>query len=143
MLYFSDLQKRISLFYFILFICIVSFSQNFTPESTNPLYEEWRWSSFHELNDKGIRCLIEGENNSMWFGTSKGVVLYDGIEWIYYNKESEILQKPVYGLCLSKNKVLYMDHFWIWNCGAMVISIRRFMARPASVALDASGRMDP
>ena len=69
------------------------------------------------------------------------------LEHIYHGDDFSdglvIQSEPLHGGTMGVNSVRTMDHFWIWNCGAMVISMRRFIARPASVALDASGRMDP
>jgi len=76
-------------------------------QRSNPLYEPWRWKTFAELNDKGIRCLVEGKDQSMWFGTAKGVYHYDGLKWQNYSEVNEVLKAPVYGLCYTRNDILY------------------------------------
>ena len=89
------------------FISLARAGEEYTPEQTNPLFENWRWKTIAELSDKGVRCQIEGSDNSIWFGTGKGVFYYDGLHFKQYHDENEILSSPIYGLCLTSKKVLY------------------------------------
>jgi ligand-binding sensor domain-containing protein len=79
----------------------------YTIRQANPLFEPWRWKTFAELNDKGIRCLVEGRDQSMWFGTAKGIFHYDGLKWQNYYEINEVLTAPVYGLCYTKDDILF------------------------------------
>ncbi len=79
----------------------------YTVKKSNPLYESWRWKTYTELSDKGIRCLTEGKNQSMWFGTGKGIYHYDGLQWQHYLDVNDVLKAPVYGLCFTTKDVLY------------------------------------
>ena len=76
-------------------------------QPSNPLYESWRWNTFTELGDKGIRCIIEGKDQSMWFGTGKGLFHYDGLHWENYFEVNDVLKAPVYGLCYTSKEILY------------------------------------
>jgi ligand-binding sensor domain-containing protein len=82
-------------------------SVNYIPLGSNPLFESWRWKTFSELGDKGIRCIEEGKDQSVWFGTAKGVFHYDGLIWINYFDENEVLKAPVYSLCYTSSDKLY------------------------------------
>lgn len=80
----------------------------YTFRQSNPLHEPYRWKTFTELSDKGIRCMVEGEDQSMWFGTAKGLYHYDGLHWNHYQEANEVLKAPVYGLCYTNDDILYV-----------------------------------
>jgi ligand-binding sensor domain-containing protein/putative methionine-R-sulfoxide reductase with GAF domain len=79
----------------------------YIPLETNPLFDTWRWKSFQELSNKSVRCFVEGKDKSIWFGTGKGVLHYDGIKWITYFNEGPVLQSPIYGLFYTSTGILY------------------------------------
>ena len=83
-------------------------SEPYTVKQENPLYEPWRWKTFAELGDKGIRCLTEGSDQSMWFGTGKGLFHYDGLHWQNFKEANEVLASPIYGLCYTQKGTLYV-----------------------------------
>ena len=92
----------------LVFSSVTAFgSVPYSIQQANPLFEPWRWKTFAELNDKGIRCLVEGKDQSMWFGTAKGLYHYDGLKWQNYFDVNEVLQAPVYGLCYTIDDILY------------------------------------
>ncbi len=101
--------KKLSLIFFSFFIISNAFleAQFYAPKKNNALFEDWRWNIFEELSDKGIRCLVEGDHHSVWFGTGKGVMHYDGLNWTQHLEENEILSKPIYGLYRAENGTIY------------------------------------
>ena len=102
-------MKRItSVFAIILMSTVLLYpSEKYTVQPSNPLYETWRWKSFTGLADKSVRCFTEGKDQSMWFGTAKGIFHYDGIHWERYYDEDTVIQASVYGLCYTKSDMLY------------------------------------
>ena len=92
----------------VCFTLILAGSEPYSIEPSNPLYESWRWKTYTELGDKGIRCLTEGKDHSMWFGTGKGLYHYDGLHWNNYLEVNDVLKAPIYGLCYTGRDILYV-----------------------------------
>jgi ligand-binding sensor domain-containing protein/peptidoglycan hydrolase CwlO-like protein len=103
----NSMRINTIILFFILLPVINIQAGEYTPVTTNPLFESWRWNNYEVLNDKGVRCIAEGNDSSIWFGTSVGVFNYDGISWVQYFNEDTVLKKPVYGLHIKKNNDLY------------------------------------
>lgn len=101
------MRLRILLFLFGISFIPLGGSVNYTIQESNPLFESWRWKPFTELGDKAVRCIVEGKDQSLWFGTAKGVFYYDGLNWTNYFEENEVLRAPVYALCYTSSDVLY------------------------------------
>ncbi len=59
------------------------------------------------MNDKGVRCIAEGRDSSIWFGTSVGLFHYNGIEWVQYLNEDTVLKNPIYGIHINENNDVY------------------------------------
>ncbi len=109
----NKIQQSVKLRYFknIVFLSMIVLplrgSVHYDPVGSNPLFENWRWKLYSELGDKGIRCITEGEDHSLWFGTAKGVFHYDGLHWQQYFEEYEVLKAPVYGIRYTGSRRVY------------------------------------
>ncbi|MFP6643893.1 MAG: hypothetical protein VCF24_10100 [Candidatus Latescibacterota bacterium] len=79
----------------------------FIPTHPDPLLEEWRWRSFHELKGKGLRCLAEGMDGSMWFGVDAGVERYDGVHWTSFTHADGLQPAPVRTLLSASDGSIY------------------------------------
>jgi ligand-binding sensor domain-containing protein len=101
------MRSRITFCLFIIAFVSLNGSVNYTEEKTNPLFESWRWKTFSELGDKAVRCIAEGKDQSLWFGTARGLYHYDGLHWKNYFEENEVLKAPVYALCYTSSDILY------------------------------------
>src|ERR1035437_270763 len=91
-------RRILYLFSFLsLIICqhAVFGQQNFTPEFADPLLEPWRWKQIPELRGKGIRCIIESNDCSIWFGVDNGIYRYNGKEWTFYSSGNSCIQGPI------------------------------------------------
>src|ERR1035437_8897682 len=91
-------RRILYLFSFLsLIICqhAVFGQQNFTPEFADPLLEPWRWKQIPELRGKGIRCIIESNDCSIWFGGDNGIYRYNGKEWTFYSSGNSCIQGPI------------------------------------------------
>ncbi len=71
------------------------------------MMEVWRWSEYPELKGKGLRCMAESTDGSIWFGTDRGVMGYDGLDWWEDTPENGLLGSPVYVLASSSDGSLY------------------------------------
>lgn len=96
----------------IILIFIILFSSGYAkrlykPVIEDPLLEQWRWVKFPELSSKGVQCMVEDNNQTMWFGLDKGVMSYDGSHWIEYNADSGFTNATVRVLSFSENGNLY------------------------------------
>lgn len=102
-------MRKILLIGLLIWHCFLSLIavEDYQPIGVNPLFEPWRWKSFSELSDKSIRCLAEGKDQSMWFGTGKGLYYFDGLKWAHFKDENIVLTAPIYGLCYSHKGILY------------------------------------
>ncbi|MDZ7260971.1 MAG: PDZ domain-containing protein, partial [candidate division KSB1 bacterium] len=81
--------------------------QDYKPVKSDPVLEPWRWQSFPELNGRGVQCLAEAKDGSMWFGVDQGVMRYDGLHWKLYTPEDGLLGAPVTALCAASDGPVY------------------------------------
>ena len=58
--------------------------ESYIPQPSNPLTEPWRWVNYPEASGKGITCVAEDPEGTMWFGGDSMVLSYDGEEWREY-----------------------------------------------------------
>lgn len=58
----------------------------YLPLPAKVVSESWRWNQFPELSGAGVRCLIETRDGKVWVGSSKGVLSYDGYDWLTYDE---------------------------------------------------------
>lgn len=105
--------KQYSILVHLLIInCLAIFSNGFSSQSYNPviedpLLEQWRWVKFPELSAKGVRCLVEDNSNTMWFGLDNGVINYNGSQWIPYNFNTGFTNAVVRELLFTDSGILY------------------------------------
>jgi signal transduction histidine kinase/DNA-binding response OmpR family regulator/ligand-binding sensor domain-containing protein len=91
-------RRILYLFSFLLLIIFqhsVFGQQSFTPEFADPLLEPWRWKQIPELRGKGIRCILESNDCSIWFGVDNGIYRYNGKEWTLYSSENSCIRGPI------------------------------------------------
>ena len=57
-----------------------------TVSSPEPLFEDWRWTTFDEQSGVAgeVEDLIEDPDGSIWFATHAGLQRYDGLTWETY-----------------------------------------------------------
>ena len=86
------MYTRDKLLFVVLFVAasftLVLAKNPYTPKIADPLMETWRWTNYAELNGKGTRCIIEDNNNCVWFGVNEGLLSYDGLEWQEYKEKN-------------------------------------------------------
>ncbi len=71
---------------FLLLYSCQSFSIEYDqPFTVDPFSNITRWNSFKELSGYGLNCMGQSCDSTMWFGTDKGAVSYDGINWVLHN----------------------------------------------------------
>ncbi|MBN2090080.1 response regulator [candidate division KSB1 bacterium] len=70
----------VCLYWFIITSAVWAIKPYF-PQTSNPILEPWRWKQVKALSGKGISCMTEGHDGSMWFGVDKGIMHYDGYVW--------------------------------------------------------------
>lgn len=81
--------------------------QPYQPAHSDPFSEPWRWTVYPELNEQGLRCLVQTADGAMWFGVDDGVWRYDGHAWQLYTPADGLLGAPVYALCAAPDGRLY------------------------------------
>lgn len=79
----------------------------YQPSYADPLLEPWRWKLFTELNGLGLRCMAEGKDGTMWFGTEYGVIKYDGMVWTSYTQSDGLVGEEVWALCATQSGEIY------------------------------------
>ena len=88
------------------------------PVHPDPVLEPWRWQSFPELKGLGLQCMVEGRDGKMWFGTSRGVWRYDGLNWTAYTREDAPFGALVFCLLAARDGGVYagtsegISRFW-------------------------------
>ena len=75
--------------------------QNYSPTFADPLLEPWRWKNIPELRGKGIRCILESKDHSMWFGVDNGIFSYNGKDWKFYGIENSPINGPINVLSMA------------------------------------------
>ncbi|MCC7335226.1 MAG: response regulator [Pirellulaceae bacterium] len=73
----------------------------------NKLNEPWRWQSYPNLSGKGVTCLCEGREGSVWFGVSDGLIRFDGLHWTNYTRAQAKLTGPTSFLTAVSNGNIY------------------------------------
>ena len=94
------------LFYLLFFYLLLSpfplhASAPYQPVMGDAVDESWRWASLHV--SKGLRCLAEAEDGTIWFGTNAGVRCYDGWRWTTYTPKDGLLGAPINALCATRD----------------------------------------
>lgn len=95
----------------------------YVPQFADPMLEDWRYSYFPELDDKGVRSIASSkDNNTYWFGLDSGVVSYDGFDWRHYGLKDGLSGLPVQKIFIDKQDqifaatahglFLFNDHRW-------------------------------
>jgi ligand-binding sensor domain-containing protein len=78
---------------------ITSFSQtwiNYTTEST-----------LNQLCSNQINCIIIDSKNNKWFGTDKGISVFDGENWVSYDTTKGLPDKHITSGAIDKDGVLW------------------------------------
>ncbi len=77
-------------------------------KTPDPLSESWRYTFFHELEDKGIRTLAKSsDENIYWFGVNDGLLKYDGITWKKYTGKDGLIGGSVSKIYVDKDDLVY------------------------------------
>jgi ligand-binding sensor domain-containing protein len=79
----------------------------YQPRGGDPLQERWRWTHVVELDGKGLVCLTEGKDGSMWFGLQSGAIRYDGRKWTAYASKDGLFDAPVTSLCAARDGTIW------------------------------------
>ena len=111
-MYFQNKQNQEKFFLYLVLICTLLFTVGnatrlYKPVIEDPLLEKWRWVKFPELSSKGVQCMVEDNQKTMWFGLDNGVISYDGSEWNEHNNSTGFTNGTVRVLSFSENGFLY------------------------------------
>lgn len=101
-----DLRK---LFLLFVWLPIVASAQDpYVAEFADPMMEDWRYSYFPELDDKGVRSMTSSrDNKTFWFGLDSGVVSYDGFDWKQYGAKDGLTGLPVQKVFVDKQDQVF------------------------------------
>lgn len=96
----------------MLFFCFLSsynvFAQHsYKPEIVDPLLEPWRWKFMPELRGKGVRCIENSPDGTMWFGIDKGVCSYNGMDWNFYDTTNAEINFPISTIISTNDGKIY------------------------------------
>ena len=84
----------------------------YKPVLGDPVTELWRWHSYPELNDIGIRYVVEDDNGIVWLNVKDGLAKYDDLNWVFYNAENTILiykeQFDLTPIYITNNNIPYI-----------------------------------
>ena len=111
-MYFQNKQNQEKFFLYLVLICTLLFTVGnatrlYKPVIEDPLLEKWRWVKFPELSSKGVQCMVEDNQKTMWFGLDNGVISYDGSEWNGHNRSTGFTNGTVRVLSFSETGLLY------------------------------------
>ena len=53
-------------------------------------------TSFPELKGKGLSCMTESNDGSIWFGVTNGVIQYDGLNWTHYSGKNGFIDAKIH-----------------------------------------------
>lgn len=83
----------------------------YQPVFGDPMLEPWRWRTFPELSGLGAQCVAEGDDGTMWFGTSDGVWSYDGLQWVSH-PAAEFQVGSIVTICQGNVGTIYFAGPW-------------------------------
>ena len=86
-------------------------AKTYQPIFGDPMLEPWRWRTFPELSGLGAECVAEGDDGTMWFGTSDGVWSYDGLQWVSHSS-TEVQGSGIVTICRGKAGTMYVAGSW-------------------------------
>jgi len=77
---------------FLLFFATTLLAQDrYDVKTSDPLSESWRFTTFKELDGKGVRTIDKSENGTIyWFGVADGLLKYDGYSWEHFGENEGI-----------------------------------------------------
>lgn len=81
--------------------------KSYTPLTTDPFLEPWRWRHFHELDGKGIRSITEGDSGKIWFSANQGVYEYDGYSFNLHDSADGLSGLPVKDIITTNKNNIY------------------------------------
>ena len=81
--------------------------QPFVPNTPDPIFEPWRWRSFPQLKGKGINCMTEASDGSIWFGADAGIYRYDGLHWQEFTPADGLGDAPITNMLGAKDGTLF------------------------------------
>ncbi|MDZ7346827.1 MAG: hypothetical protein ONA69_08565, partial [candidate division KSB1 bacterium] len=61
---------------------------DYSAEPLDLVKEQFSWTSYPELNGKGVNCIAQDREGKIWFGTESGIFSYDGLHWEQFTKRS-------------------------------------------------------
>jgi len=76
--------------------------EEYKPKYIDPVDRPWQWHTFSELDGKGLLCLAETPDSTMWFGTVNGLYSFDGIHWTEYGEKDGILGQEIRCLLVTR-----------------------------------------
>ena len=79
----------------------------YVPVVGTGLEDQWRWRAYPEVADLGILCVEEASDGMVWAGGDRGVMSYDGWEWLAYGREDGLDGGSVNDLLATTDGRLY------------------------------------
>ncbi len=55
-------------------------------------------------------AILQDDNGYMWFGTTEGLILYDGLNYVIYTEQNGMAENNVTALCTDKDNTLWIGH---------------------------------
>jgi signal transduction histidine kinase len=107
-------QPFIHIFSFIYFsillsTCLLAINK-YIPEQSDRFLELWRWQYFPELSSKGVRCIAEAKDKTIWFGVDGGIIRYDGMKWHFYHSKEIQLRGDITEICVLDDSSIYVGN---------------------------------
>ncbi|MBD3268043.1 response regulator [bacterium] len=90
------------LLWFVLLAAPVWASQPFTPQTTDPMQDDWRWRDFPSLEGRGVTAMAQTRDGDLWFAVESGLTRYDGLDWHDIHLKTSQVQLPLFSLCALK-----------------------------------------
>ncbi|NJM16300.1 MAG: hypothetical protein HC896_13825 [Bacteroidales bacterium] len=84
---------------------------SYQPNFTDPLLEAWRWKSYAELEGASTTCMLEANDNTIWFGTETGLIHYDGVNWASFTPKNNVYGEHFTSMCEDKDGVIYAGSY--------------------------------
>ena len=99
--------KGILIFFVLLGMVPLLLAQSYSPELVDPITEKWRWDKFPVLEGGGVRCIVEDQLGTVWFGVDQGVVTYDGRDWTLYGPDEGLPDVAIQQITAMDNGDIY------------------------------------
>jgi ligand-binding sensor domain-containing protein len=88
--------------------CLTFLSAGLTISSFSQIWTSYtKESTLDQLCSNQINCIVVDEKNNKWFGTDKGISMFDGVHWISYDTTSVLPDNQITSGAIDMDGIIW------------------------------------